>query len=129
MKIEHLAIWTNDLERLKEFYIKYFGAVANDKYFNPKKNFTSYFLRFDDGCRLEIMHTPDVAQMEENNQVQLAGLNHFALSLGSQEIVNQLTERIRKDGFVVRSEPRTTGDGYYESVVLDPDGNCLELTV
>lgn len=129
MKIEHLAIWTNDLERLKAFYVKYFGAVANDKYFNPKKNFTSYFLRFGDGCRLEIMHIPNVAQQKHDSQVQFAGMHHFALSLGSKQAVNELTEQLRKDGFVVRGEPRTTGDGYYESVVLDPDGNCLELTV
>jgi lactoylglutathione lyase len=128
MKIEHLAIWTNDLERLKAFYVKYFGAVANDKYYNPKKEFTSYFLSFGNGCRLEIMHTPHVAQ-QQNHQFQHAGLDHFAVSLGSKQAVDQLTERLRKDGFVVRSEPRTTGDGYYESVVLDPDGNFLELTV
>ena len=128
MKIEHLAIWTNDLERLKAFYVKYFGAVANDKYFNPKKNFTSYFLSFGNGCRLEIMHTPHVAQ-QHKNQFQQAGLDHFAISLGSKQAVDQLTDQLRKDGFVVRSEPRTTGDGYYESVVHDPDGNLLELTV
>ena len=128
MKIEHLALWTNDLERLKAFYVTYFGATANDKYYNPKREFTSYFLSFGNGCRLEIMHTPQVAQ-QHNHQFHQAGPDHFAVSLGSKQAVDQLTERLRKDGFVVRSEPRTTGDGYYESVVLDPDGNFLELTV
>jgi len=129
MKIEHIAIWTNDLERLKTFYTKYFQVTVNEKYFNPGKNFTSYFLSFDEGCRLEIMQMPDVTKNPNERHIQFSGLTHFAISVGSKQLVDQLTEQLRTDGFEVIGEPRITGDGYYESVVLDPDGNHLEITV
>lgn len=129
MKIEHIAIWTKDIERLKDFYEKYFHVTAGAKYFNPSNNFESYFLRFEDGARLEIMRKPEIASPEKNLSVELIGLAHIAISVGSKEKVNALTEQLRQDGFQIIAEPRTTGDGYYESVILDPEGNRIEITI
>lgn len=127
VKIEHIALWTQDLERSKKFYIKYFGAKSNDKYHNPKKQLETYFLQFDSGARLEIMKRPEVHQSAD--QTYLAGLTHLAFSLGSKEKVDELTETLVNDGYKKMDGPRTTGDGYYESQILDPDGNQIELTV
>lgn len=126
MKIEHLAIWVNDLEGMKKFYQNYFHAKAGAIYHNPKKNFTSYFLSFGDGCRLELMHNPDI---KNSDDPQRLGITHFAMSVGSKEIVDQLTLTLEADGYEVIGEPRTTGDGYYESVILDPENNRIEITV
>lgn len=126
MKIEHIAIWTNKLEELKEFYCKYFGGTSNDKYTNTKKGFESYFITFDEGARLEIMSRTDINEKLEDGK-EIIGITHLAFSLENKEEVNTLTETLRTNGFIVAGEPRTTGDGYYESVVLDPEGNRLEL--
>lgn len=126
MHIEHLAIWTNQLEELKDFYVMYFGAIPNDKYTNHLKKFSSYFLRFDSGSRLEIMQ---MAGIEKNPMApnQHTGLVHFAMGLESPHQVDELTEELRSSGVIIYSEPRKTGDGYYESVIQDPDGNLIEL--
>ena len=129
MKIEHLAIWVYDLDRMKSFYRTYFGAVAGEKYVNPKKQFESYFLSFESGPRLEIMKRPDIPANQNDVHHQYLGLIHFAVSVGSKENVDSLTKRLADDGFEIVGEPRTTGDGYYESVVLDPEGNRIEITV
>ncbi|WP_187986586.1 VOC family protein [Listeria marthii] len=125
MKIEHVALWTTNLEKMKQFYSTYFGAIANDLYENKTKGFTSYFLSFASGARLEIMSRTDVTN-------QLSGENlgwaHIAISTGTKEAVDELTEKLRQDGFEIAGEPRMTGDGYYESVVLDPEGNRIEIT-
>ena len=125
MKIEHTAVYVSDLERARDFFVKYFGASSNKLYHNEKTGFRSYFLSFDDGARLEIMHRPDIA---ENNAVPKLGYAHIAFSVGDREKVNELTERLRADGYRVISEPRTTGDGYYESCISDFDGNYIEIT-
>jgi lactoylglutathione lyase len=129
VKIEHVAIWTFELERLKSFYMKYFKAVAGEKYVNEKKGFQSYFLRFESGSRLEIMEMPGIVPSINSKTQQSAGLIHLAISTGAQEQVDALTERLRADSYNVVGEPRWTGDGYYESVVLDPDGNRIEITI
>jgi lactoylglutathione lyase len=126
MRIEHVAIWTHDLERLRAFYVGYFEAQAGPRYVNPSSRFESYFLRFTSGARLELMRRPELDAREAG--VESAGYAHVAFSVGSEEEVDALTERLRVDGFSVVGEPRRTGDGYYESVVLDPDGNRLEIT-
>ncbi len=126
MRIEHLAIWAKDIEALKSFYGKYFGGKAGERYFNPTKNFQSYFLSFDKGCRLELMQKPEIPGNQ--NAGEAAGLTHFAFSVGSEAAVNDLTETLRSDGHRIVGEPRWTGDGYYESVVLDPEGNRIEIT-
>ena len=131
MRIDHLALWTFDLERIRLFYEKYFDAKAGLKYFNPKKNFESYFLSFTDGSRLEIMQMPGITPLDSgySKEKQHTGLIHFAISVGNKSTVDSLTEQLRIDGYEVVGEPRLTGDGYYESVVLDPDGNRIEITI
>ena len=129
MHIEHIAIWTYDLERLKYFYTSYFHAMASEKYVNPAHQFESYFLSFDSGARLEIMHMPGIPASRNDPLAQFTGIIHFAVSVGSNQQVDALTLRLQNDGYRVLDGPRTTGDGYYESVVLDPDGNRIEITV
>ena len=131
MRIDHVALWTVDLERARLFYEKYFDAKAGLKYFNPKKSFESYFLSFKDGCRLEIMQMPGIIPLdpEHSREKRYSGLIHFAISVGNKNNVDTLTEKLRVDGYDVVGEPRLTGDGYYESVVLDPDGNHIEITI
>lgn len=129
MKIEHLAIWTVDLENMRSFYEHYFNATSNDQYHNPKKDFRSYFLTFADGARLELMHKPAIAKNLADWENEGVGLAHFAIAVGSQEKVDQLTEEIRTAGFPIIGETRWTGDGYYESVVLDPENNRIEITI
>jgi lactoylglutathione lyase len=128
MKIEHIAMWVHDLEVVRGFYQKYFGAKSGEKYFNPKKAFESYFLSFETGCRLEIMKMPGIPNSSNDVYKQFTGLIHFAIDVGSKETVNKLTEQLRGDGYEIIGEPRTTGDGYYESVILDPEGNRVEIT-
>lgn len=127
MKIEHIALWTRDIEKLKKFYCKYFCATSNQKYTNYSTGFQSYFLTFDDGCRLEIMQINSA--LDKDQSKQYIGYAHIAFSVGSSDIVKFLTNKLRDNGFVIASEPRTTGDGYFESVVLDPDGNRIEITI
>lgn len=128
MKIEHIAFWVEDLEKAKDFYLTYFGMIASDRYHNPKKNFTSYFLSFKEGgARIELMHRPDIT-ITSGQRGLITGITHLAISVGSKEQVDVLTERLRADGYTIAGEPRTTGDGYYESVVLDPEGNLVEIT-
>ncbi len=127
MKIEHIAIWVSKLNEMMDFYIKYFNGKAGEIYSNPQKHFTSCFISFDGGCRLELMNRTDIVNKLECKDVM--GITHLAISAGSKEKVNQLTEQLRIDGFTIISEPRTTGDGYYESVVLDPERNLIEITI
>ena len=128
MKIEHLAIWVNDLENTKRFYETYFEGKSGEKYHNPNTLFTSYFLSFQSGSRLELMHRPDISKRLQGGH-EAMGLTHLAISVGSKEKVDELTNQLKDDGHVVVGGPRTTGDGYYESVVLDPEGNRLEITI
>ncbi|MFT3737401.1 MAG: VOC family protein [Breznakibacter sp.] len=129
MRIEHIAIWVRDLEKVRMFYETYFEATSSSKYHNKTKDFQSYFLSFRDGCRLELMHRSDIADGFLNHEQQTFGIIHFAMSVGSRERVDQLTLLLRADGHRVIGEPRITGDGYYESVVLDPEGNIVEITI
>jgi lactoylglutathione lyase len=129
MHIEHLAIWVKDLELMKDFYCRYLAATANAKYTNQAKQFQSYFLSFAGGPRLELMQMPVVPVSKDNIYDQFTGLIHFAISLGSKEKVDEMTAMFKADGFEVLDGPRTTGDGYYESVILDPEKNRIELTV
>lgn len=129
MHIEHLAIWCKDLEAMKDFYVKYFRAVPNKQYHNPKNQFYSYFLSFEKGARLELMQMPGISDSLNDVIAQFTGLIHFAVSVHSEEKVNELTEQLRKDGIKIVGEPRKTGDGYYESAILDIEGNRIEITV
>lgn len=126
MKIEHTAILYHNLEKAKRFFEDYFGASAGKLYRNEKTGFSSYFLTFEDGCRLEIMNRSNAEAVKEKDAL---GLSHIAFSVGSKQEVNELTERLRNDGYTIKSEPRVTGDGYYESVITDYEGNTIEITV
>ena len=128
MRIEHLAIWADDIELLRQFYMKYFDMTCGNKYINSSKNYTSYFLSFGKNrTRIELMHIPELSQNSVGRNM-MKGLAHFAISVGRKEVVNSLTEQLRKDGLTIASEPRTTGDEYYESAILDPEGNYIEIT-
>ena len=128
MRIEHVALWTSNLEDMKRFYEELFDGKVGSKYVNPKTNFESYFIAFESGARLEIMKKPLLSMGNSDSDGQNPGYAHIAFSVGSKEKVDGVTERLRNKGFQVVSEPRTTGDGYYESCILDPDGNRVEIT-
>lgn len=128
MRIDHIAIWTDDLEAMKDFYVKYFHGQANQKYINPKKRFASYFISYQSGTRLELMSKEGIQDNRNNPEKQYKGLTHFAFDVGDQAAVDSLTEKIRLASYSVIDGPRKTGDGYYESTVLDPEGNLVEIT-
>lgn len=127
MKIEHTAIYVIDIELTKKFYIDYFGASASEMYHNKKTGFKSYFLTFDGGSRLEIMTRGELLD-EEKNQYR-CGYAHIAMSIGTKEAVDAKTKILRDAGYRLLSEPRTTGDGYYESCVEGPENNIIEITI
>ena len=120
-------MYVNDLERARDFFVSYFGATSNEGYHNPKTDFRSYFLSFDDGTKLEIMTKPDLT--DSGDFLNRFGYAHIAFSIGSKDAVDSLTQRMKEDGYPVISGPRTTGDGYYESCILGFEGNLVEITV
>lgn len=126
MKIEHVAVWVNDLENMKAFYSRYFDGRPNEKYINAEKGFESYFMTFASGCRLELMRKTDIGTAQDFSRI---GWAHIAFSLGSREAVDRLSERLVRDGYIRLDGPRLTGDGYYESLFCDPENNRIELTV
>lgn len=127
MKIEHIALYVEDLEGARNFFIKYLGAKANNGYHNPRTNFRSYFLSFEDGARLEIMQRPEMVNLPK--EAARTGYAHIAFSVGSREKVDALTAELKADGYEVVSGPRITGDGYYESCIVAMEGNQIEITV
>ena len=127
MRIEHIAMHVADLEKARDFFVKYLGAVSNEGYHNPNTGFKSYFLSFDDGARLEIMNKPTMTDMDK--QLDRSGYAHIAFSVGNKEKVDELTKLMKEDGFEVISGPRTTGDGYYESCIVGIEGNQIEITI
>ncbi len=129
MNIDHIGIWVEDLDRMIGFYHNYFMTTSGEKYHNPTKNFTSCFIRFPSGCRIELMHNSGVPALNKYPASPHLGYIHIAVSVGSEKDVDSITENLKKDGFAILDGPRRTGDGYYESVVLDPEGNRVELTV
>ena len=129
MTLEHVAIWTDNLEPLKAYYIKYFGGTANNKYINPNKQFESYFLAFESGARLEIMKRPDIPDNKNDTvTAQHRGIIHLAFGVETMQEVDDKAKQLQADGFTILSGPRRTGDGYYEFETLDPDNNRLEVT-
>jgi lactoylglutathione lyase len=124
MHIAHIAIWTENLENEKNFFLKYFECSVNEKYINPRKQFSSYFITFEGGARIELMKRTDIT---EERVGETLGIAHFAVDAGSREKVDRMTEILKNDGHKVLSKPRVTGDGYYESVVMDPEKNIIEI--
>jgi lactoylglutathione lyase len=127
MKLDHAALWTDDLEASRRFYTRYFGAQAGPRYDNARTGFGSYFLSFQGGSRLELMQMPGIEPREGTPERQRIGLVHLAFDAGDTAAVDALTEQLRRDGHRVIGEARRTGDGYYESTVLDPDDNRIEI--
>jgi lactoylglutathione lyase len=128
MKLDHVAIWTADIEAMRTFYEKYFDARSSPKYPNDRKQFTSYFLEFPGGGRLELMHRPDIFSIPGSpTSDEFTGYAHVGVQLGSRDAVDALTRRLHVDGFPLLDGPRRTGDGYYESMVADPEGNRIVI--
>ena len=127
MRIEHVAMYVNDLEPARDFFVNYLGGHANDGYHNRNTGFRSFFVSFDDGARLELMKKPGMADPEKD--LNRTGYVHVAFSVGSREAVDELTNKLRSAGYEVVSGPRTTGDGYYESCIVAIEGNQIEITV
>ena len=127
MRIDHIAMYVNDLEAARDFFVKHLGGRSNDGYHNKTTDFRSYFISFDDGARIELMNKPGLADPDKG--LNRTGYIHIAFSLGSKEKVDELTEKIKAEGYDVVSGPRTTGDGYYESCLIGIEGNQIELTV
>lgn len=128
MKIDHLALWCDDIELMRKFYTTYFGGVSNECYHNPSKNYYSYFITLaEDGCRIELMSRPDITD-EPTRRGFTKGIAHFDIEVGDRSMVDRLTEQLRVDGYTIASEPRTTGDGYYEAAIVDPEGNYVEIS-
>ena len=127
MRIEHVALYVNDLEKTRKFFIKYLGAKSDDGYRNQKTGFCSYFLTFEEGARIEIMNIPEVADLPKKKV--RTGYSHIAFSVGSIEKVDALTEELKADGYEVISGPRITGDGYYESCIVAVEDNQIEITL
>lgn len=125
MRIEHVALYVNNLEKTKDFFQKYFNAKSNELYHNVNTGFKSYFLTFDDGSRLEIMNAPE---LKENDDQKRIGYAHIAMAVESKDKVDSLTNELKENGFEVTSGPRTTGDGYYESVIKGPENITIEIT-
>ncbi len=128
VKIDHIAIWCENIEAMRTFYTTYFNCTAGEVYYNPTKLYTSYFLSFEGGgARIELMHRPDITT-EPHHRGFTKGVAHICFELGSESSVVELTERLRADGYTIASECRTTGDGYFESGILDPEGNYVEIS-
>ena len=127
MRIEHIAMYVENLEKARDFFIKYLDGKSNDGYHNTNTGFRSYFISFDDGARLEIMNKPEIVDMDK--PLNRTGYIHIAFSVGSKEKVDELTRVMKEDGYEVISGPRTTGDGYYESCIVGIEGNQIEITV
>jgi lactoylglutathione lyase len=129
MTLEHVAIWTDDLEKLKDYYIRFFGGQPNEKYRNEKKHFESYFLTFESGARLELMSRPNIPDNANDRiMAQHKGIIHLAFGVNTMQEVDSKAQELQNAGFSILSGPRKTGDGYYEFETLDPDNNRLEVT-
>ena len=124
MQVEHVALWVRDLETMRQFYVTKLGGQSGARYHNPRTGLTSYFISFGEGCRIELMHAPSV---EPRHAERTVGYAHLAFSLSGRQAVDAAVEALKEQGVAIESGPRTTGDGYYEAVILDPEGNPIEL--
>jgi len=128
MKLEHIAIWTDNIELLRNYYVSFFDGQSNEMYINPKTQFQSYFISFKSGARLEIMSMPNIPENTNDTiNVQHKGIIHIAFSVATKQEVDAKAALLQANGFELLNGPRVTGDGYYEFVTLDPDKNRLEV--
>ncbi|MEY8381137.1 VOC family protein [Ileibacterium valens] len=127
MKIEHAALYVEDLEKAKNFFTTMLKGVSNEIYHNPKTGFSSYFIEFDEGARLEIMNKPGL--LKANFETPRTGYAHLAFSVGNKEEVDRLTKELQEAGYETMNGPRMTGDGYYESVIASVEGHPIEITI
>jgi lactoylglutathione lyase len=125
MKIHHVSLYVHDLEVMHKFYEKYFCAKANGLYFNPTTGYKSYRLSFEDGNKIEIMAKPGLKDFDKD--INYFGYNHIALSVGGRDMVDKITNQLEKDGCKIISYPHIAGDGCYESAVMDPENNLIEI--
>jgi lactoylglutathione lyase len=129
MIIDHVAIWTTQLEKLKDYYVKFFNGRANEKYLNKDSHFESYFVSFDSGTRLELMQKPGIPpNLNDTVGKQYLGIIHLSFGLGNMSLVDAKLDELRKEGYNILKGPRKTGDGYYEFETLDPDNNRIEVS-
>jgi len=129
MNIDHVAIWTTNLEKLKDYYMKYFNGRSNSKYFNRERHFESYFVSFDSGTRLELMQMPGIPEnLNDPVEKQYQGIIHISFGMENMDLVNEKFNELKKDGFKILRGPRKTGDGYWEFETLDPDNNRIEVS-
>ena len=129
MAIDHVAIWTAQLEKLKEYYIKYFNGLANEKYLNTERHFESYFVSFESGTRLELMQMPGIPQnLNDPAGKQYQGIIHLSFGMDNMDRVDDKFNELTKDGYKILRGPRKTGDGYWEFETLDPDNNRIEVS-
>jgi lactoylglutathione lyase len=127
MIIEHVAIWTNRLEEMRDFYVRFFEGVSNEKYINRERGYQSYFISFSTGARLELMQMEGIPENRNDTIAQHLGIIHLAFGVDTIEQVESKAEQLRKAGFRILKGPRRTGDGYYEFEALDPDNNRFEV--
>lgn len=127
MKLHHIAIWVDSLEKIRDYYMKHFGAKSNEIYTNTTTGFKSYFLSFDSGSQIEVMHRADIAENRNNTIDQYKGYIHISFTVGSREEVDTKAQELAEAGYPILRGPRVTGDGYYEFETLDPEGNRLEI--
>lgn len=127
MQLHHTAIWVSNLEKIKAYYIKFFQATSNQKYVNPDTGFTSYFLSFESGSQLEIMHRADIPENANDTVKQHKGYIHLSFLMDSREAVEAKAKELQEAGYPILRGPRLTGDGYYEFETLDPEWNRLEV--
>jgi lactoylglutathione lyase len=128
MKLEHVAIRTDRLEILKDFYVSYFDGTSNQKYVNPKTGLETYFITFDSGAKLEIMTLPGLVVNKNDPKIPYQSITHLAFSVDSMQEVDVKARQFEAAGFPIVRGPRKTGDGFYEFETLDPDGNKIEIT-
>ena len=130
MKVVHIGIYVQDIKKVADFYTKYFkGTLSQPAYHNPKKNFTSHFISFESGAKLDVMHQPSIPIVKKEPNDQFIGFIHISFSVGSKENVDKLAHQLKEDGYDIIDGPRTTGDGFYEACVLDPENNRVEFTI
>ena len=125
MRIATISMNVTDLNKVKDFYAKYFGAKVDDKYENFRTGYTYCFLSFDNGARLLLVSGSNIVDRKREDNV--AGFSRISIAVDGADKVQELATQIARDGFQIVSGFRMNGYGEYESRVLDPEGNEVEI--